>query len=327
MSARKLVLDLDTGIDDALAIAYALGSPEVELVAVTACFGNVAAERGARNALALLDLLGHPEVPVYLGATHARTAEGPFVPSAPVRRIHGDNGLGGCAVPDARDEPVRAEGPDGNAAADYLVEAVERYGDDLIYVPTGPLTNLAAALEAAPALAGALPRVTFMGGALTVPGNVTPCAEANVANDPEAADLVLRSGLPLRMVGLDVTHQALLSRERARSWLGLGTPAAEAYVEMCEHYIGAYARNNPYLGGCCLHDPLAVGAAIDPTLVGCLPINLKVDLDGAVRGRTIGDDERLNDVEKTCEAAVLVDARRFVGEFMTRVGRALVGGR
>lgn len=324
---RKLVLDLDAGIDDALALAYALGSPEVELVGITASFGNVTAERGARNALALLDLLGHPEVPVYLGATHARAAEAPFAPGAPVRRIHGDNGLGNVELPDARDEPVRAEPTDGNAAAGFLAEAAERYGDELLYVPTGPLTNLAAVLEATPALAGLLPRVTFMGGALTVPGNVTPCAEANVANDPEAADLVLRSGQPTRMVGLDVTHQTLLSRERARSWLSLGTRAAETYAGMCDHYIGAYARNNPYLGGCCLHDPLAVGAAIDPTLVGCLPANLMVDLEGPTRGRTIGDDERLNDADKTCEVAVLVDAPRFLGEFMSRVGRTLAAAR
>lgn len=324
---RKLVLDLDAGIDDALALAYALGSPEVELVGVTATFGNVTVGRAARNALALLDLLGHPEVPVYLGAPGARLAAESHVPSASVMRIHGRNGLGDVELPDAGDEPLRAEGADGNAAAQFLAEAVERYGEELLYVPTGPLTNLAAALEASPSLAGRLGRVTFMGGALTVPGNVTPCAEANIANDPEAADLVLRSGLPTRMVGLDVTHQTLLSGEGARSWLALGTRAAEAYVGMCEHYIGAYARNNPYLGGCCLHDPLAVGAAIDPTLVGCLPVNLKVDLEGPTRGRTIGDDERLNDADKACEVAVLVDAPRFLDEFMSRVGRTLAAAR
>lgn len=324
---RPLVLDLDAGIDDALALAYALGSPEVELVGVMASYGNVTAERAARNALSLLDLLGHPEVPVFLGAAHARAEGEPYAPSAATRRIHGDDGLGGRGLPIALDEPVRAEGPEGNAAAGFLVEAIRRYGEDLLFVPTGPLTNLAAALDLSPALSGSLSRVTFMGGALTVPGNVSACAEANVAADPEAADLVLRSDLQTRVVGLDVTHQTLLSREGARSWLSLGTLAAGEYARMCEHYIAAYARNNPYLGGCCLHDPLAVGAAIDPSLVGCLPINLKVDLAGPMRGRTIGDDERLNDREKTCEVAVLVDAPRFLDEFMARVGRTLAGAR
>ena len=311
----KLVLDLDTGIDDAMALAYALGSPEVELVGVVTSYGNVTVDEAVRNTAALLDLLGHPEVPVYRGLERPIAAGVPFEPPTGVRRIHGENGLGGrwpggwC----------HAAPRDGLA----FLEKVAEGEDDVVYVPTGPLTNLAALLGRAPALAGALSRVTFMGGALAVPGNVTPCAEANVHNDPEAADAVLRSGLPTRMIGLDVTHQAILTREDTSRWRALGSAAGRFLADVVDHYIGVYERNNPGMGGCALHDPLAVAAAIDPTLVGCLPANLRVDLDGATRGRTVCDPERLRDAEKDCEVALTVDAPRFLALFRERVERAL----
>ena len=187
----------------------------------------------------------------------------------------------------------------------------------------GPLTNLATALRRAPELARELPRVTFMGGSLALPGNVTPYAEANVANDPEAADLVLHSGLLTRMVGLDVTHQVVLTREETAAWRELGTPAGRLFADMTDHYIAIYEQNNPQMGGCALHDPPAVAAAVDPTLVGCLPANLRVDLEGAARGRTVCDPNLLRDAEKTCEVALTVDAPRFLAEFRARVRRAL----
>ena len=317
---RRLILDLDTGIDDALALAYALGSPEVELVAVICSYGNVTMRRAVRNTRALLELMGAREVPVYAGADRALAAENAFEPPEGVRRIHGENGLGGCEVSGwCYCAPL-----DG---ADLLARAVEKYGDSLLYVPTGPLTNLASALVREPGLARRLARVTFMGGALAVPGNVTPCAEANVHNDPEAADVVLRLGLPTRMVGLDVTHQAVLTRGETAAWRELGTPAGALFADMTDHYIEIYEKNNPQMGGCALHDPLALAAALDPSLVGCLSTNLCVELEGAVRGRTVCDPDRQRDERKTCEAALTVDAPRFLEEFRTRVGRALADAR
>lgn len=315
LSPAKLVLDLDTGIDDALALAYALGSPKVELVGVVTSYGNVTVDEAARNTSALLDLLGRPEVPVYRGLDRPLGAGSPFEPPAGVRRIHGENGLGGL-WPGGR---CRTAPKDGLAFLERVAEA----DDDVAYVPCGPLTNLAALLDRAPALAGSTSRVTFMGGALTVPGNVTPCAEANVHNDPEAADAVLRSGLPMRMIGLDVTHQAVLTREDTARWRSLGTPAGRFFADVTDHYIGIYEKNNPGMGGCALHDPLAVAAALDPGIVGCLPANLRVETEGTVRGRTVCDPERLVDAEKDCEVALTVDVPRFLGEFRARVERAL----
>lgn len=317
---KKLILDLDTGIDDALALAYALGSPEVELVGIIASYGNVTMRRAERNARAVLEVLGHPEVPVFRGAERALAAEGEFAPSEAVLRIHGSNGLGEQDFCAAAGGWCYSAPRDGMA---FLARAVDEYGDDLLYVPTGPLTNLATALVHEPRLARSLPCVTFMGGALAVPGNVTPCAEANIHNDPEAADVALSLGLRLRMIGLDVTHQAVLTRDDTASWRELGTASGRLYADMTDHYIGTYEQNNPHMGGCALHDPLAVAAAIDPSLVECLRTNLRVDLSGATRGRTVCDPDRLRDAEKNHEAALVVDASRFLRLFRERVGRAL----
>lgn len=322
MANKKLILDLDMGVDDALALAYALGSPEVDLIGVTTTFGNVRVEQSARNCLAVLDLLGRPEVPVYLGADRALESMDSYTPSAAVSLIHGKNGIGGASIPDSPYEPVGAAAG-GSAAVDYLIDAARTFGPALTIVTTGPLTNLARALERDAAAITACGRVVVMGGALTVPGNVSAGAEANIASDPEAADAVLRSGLKLTMVGLDVTMRTVLTARDIAPWTGSGTMGGCAFASMVEHYIGAYEKNAPYLGGCALHDPLAVAVAIDPTLVGALACNLRVDLLGEFRGRTIRDERRLDDPDKSTLVALTVDAPRFLGEFRARLARAL----
>lgn len=158
-----------------------------------------------------------------------------------------------------------------------------------------------------------------MGGALTVSGNVSPCAEANISQDPEAADYVFRHAQRITMVGLDVTLQTLLTRKHTQQWRDLHTDRGDFLAEMTDYYIKAYETTAPNLGGCGLHDPLAVGVAVDPSLVGTLPVNLKVDTEDPTRGRTIGDVDRLNNPDKTAQAAVTVDVQRFLDEFMSRI--------
>ena len=295
---KKLILDLDTGVDDALAISYALGSPEVELIGITGTYGNVLVEQGVRNALAVTDLLGHPEVKVYQGLPHSSTTD--HFEVLPISAfIHGDNGIGDVDIPDSN-RSVETE-----SAVDFIIDAVKTYGKDLIYVPTGPMTNIEAALKKAPEIKDEIGRVVLMGGALTVPGNCNACMEANISQDPEAADYLFRSGTPTTMIGLDVTLQTLFTYKETQQWRDLG--------------IKAYETTSPHLGGCGLHDPLAVGVAVDPTLVTTLDINMKVDVDGPTRGRTIGDETRLNDPVKTMKVAVGVDVPRFLNEFMTRI--------
>lgn len=311
-ATKKMILDLDTGIDDALAIAYALGSPEVELIGITGTYGNVLVDQGVRNALAVLDLFGHPEVPVFRGIDHARARDS-FAVSEISAFIHGEDGVGGAALTPSQRKPEELP------AVDFIIQSVEKYGKDLVYVPTGPLTNLAAAIERAPHIVNEIGRVVLMGGALTVCGNCNAWMEANISQDPEAADLVFRSGIPATMVGLDVTLQTLLTYKETELWRSLGTPAGVFLADMTDFYIKAYETTSPHLGGCGLHDPLAVGVAIDPTLVGTLAINMKVDTEEPTRGRTIGDNTRLNDPVKTMEVCVTVDVERFLSEFMNRI--------
>ena len=159
-----------------------------------------------------------------------------------------------------------------------------------------------------------------MGGALTVPGNVNAWTEANISQDPEAANILFRSGAPVTMIGLDVTLQTLLRYEDTQKWRDIGTDSGKFYADMVDYYIKAYETTSPHLGGCGLHDPLAVAVAIDPSLVTLIDINMKVDVEGATRGRTIGDETRLNDPVKTMKVAVGVDVERFVHELMTRIG-------
>ncbi len=309
---RKLILDLDTGVDDTLAISYALGSPEVELIGITGTYGNVLLEQGIRNDLAITDLLGHPEVKVYPGLSHACKADSFEV--LPVSAfIHGENGIGDVAIPDS-DRKAETQ-----SAVDFIIDAVNTYGKDLVYVPTGPMTNIAAALAKEPDIAQRIGSIVLMGGALTVPGNVDAWQEANISQDPDAADVLFRSGAPVTMVGLDVTLQTLLTYKETARWRQLGTAAGNFLADMTDFYIKAYETTSPHLGGCGLHDPLAVGVAVDPTLVTTLPINMKVETEGATRGRTIGDEQRLNDPNKTMRVAVGVDVPRFLDEFMTRI--------
>lgn len=314
---KKIILDLDTGIDDALALAYTLGSPELDLIGVTATYGNVLVEAGVRNDLALLELFGRSDVPVYAGEPHALAKES-FEVLEISAFIHGKNGIGEAEVP----EPTRKV--QELNAVDFLIESVERYGEELMIVPTGAMTNIAAAMQKSEAFARNA-QIVFMGGALTVPGNVSQWAEANVNQDPEAADIMVRNAGDITMVGLDVTLQTLLTYAETATWRALGTPAGNFLADATDYYIKAYDTTAPHLGGCGLHDPLAVGVAIDPSLVTLLPINLKVDTEGPTRGRTIGDEVRLNDPQKNCKVAVGVDVDRFLKEFMERITRVAQG--
>lgn len=311
---KKIILDLDTGIDDTLAISYILGSPEVELIGITSTYGNVLIEQGIRNDLAVTDLYGHPEVPVYRGLSHSSTTDS-FEVSEISAFIHGKNGIGEAVIPDSK----RHAETDMDAI-DFIIASVKKYGKDLTYVPTGPLTNIAAALKKAPEIKDEIGQIVLMGGALTVWGNVSPCAEANISQDPEAANELFRSGAPVTMIGLDVTLQAILTYQELEPWNEIDTPAAEFLKHIVNYYIKAYETTAPNQGGCALHDPLAAAVAVDPTLVTTLDINMRVDTEEPTRGRTIGDNDRLTDPKKTMKVAVGVDTERFKHELITRLG-------
>lgn len=248
MATKKLILDLDMGVDDAMALAYAIASPEVELVGITTCFGNVRVEQSAHNCLAVLDLLGRPEVPVYLGADRPMKATEPYTPPASTTLIHGKNGIGGASVPASPYEPVGATSADGNAAVDYLIDAARTYGPDLVYVATGPLTNLALALERDAAEMMSIGRVVVMGGALTVPGNVSAGAEANNGERPRGGRCRAAFGPQAHYggAGCDASRGAHAPRRCRLDGLG-----HYGWLRVCEHGRALYrfVRNERALPG------------------------------------------------------------------------------
>ncbi|WKD59097.1 nucleoside hydrolase [Corynebacterium caspium] len=314
MRQTKVILDLDTGIDDALALAYTLGSPELELIGITCTFGNVLVADGAQNNLDLLELFQAPDIPVCLGLPHPQAATG-FEVLKISEFIHGTNGIGDVELkPSARKLSEIS-------AVDFLVAAAREHGDNLLVVATGPMTNLAAAIAKDPEFAQT--QMVIMGGAFGVPGNVNAWSEANISQDPEAANDLLSAANDLVMVGLDVTLQTLLTYEHTAKWRASGSRAGTYLADITDYYIKAYETTAPYLGGCGLHDPLAVGIAVDPSLATLLPHNLKVETSGPTRGRTIGNEKRLNDPIKNTKVAVGVDVQRFLKEFMERIGRVI----
>lgn len=315
MAKYKMILDLDTGVDDALAIAYATASPEVDLIGILASYGNNLRDVCAQNSLDLLNLLHQNNVPVYPGETHSSTTSN-FSVMKVSKQIHGENGIGDVNLP-ASPRPLEKE-----TAVNFIIKAAHQYGKNLIIVPTGPMTNLAAAIKKDPSIINEIGNVTFMGGALTVPGNVSATAEANIHQDPNAANLVMRSGLPLTMVGLDVTMQTLLTKEETAQWSKLGTKSGQAYAKITDFYIDAYDQLGIDHRGCALHDPLAVGVAIDPNLVKTIPIPLIVDTTGSTSGRTIGDAALTSDPSKPrVNIAIDIQPQVYLSRFMERLNK------
>ena len=313
-TVRKIILDLDTGIDDTLALSYVLGSPDAELIGITGTYGNVVLDRGVDNDLRLLAMYGREDIPVFRGIDHPSTADSFSVP--PDSEIfHGANGTGNIEIPAQTDRQASQQ-----SSVDFIIDAVRRYPKgELVVVPTGALTTIAAALEKAPDIVDRI-SIVMMGGTLTQPGNVGPFAEANINQDPEAANRVFATTADITMVGLDVTTQALMSREDTEALRATGTSAGRFLADMTDYYIDISEKESGvYLGGCNLHDPLAAAVAIDPSLVTTFATNLMVETEGPQRARTIGDPSRLLDPVKNTKVALSVDTERFTRRFMDRL--------
>jgi inosine-uridine nucleoside N-ribohydrolase len=297
-----VLLDCDPGHDDAIALLLALGSDELELGGVTTVAGNQTLEKTTANAIRVLELAGRAEIPVAAGAGR------PLVRDPRVAAdVHGETGLDGPDLP-----PPQAE-PSPEHAVDFLAERVA--GATLI--ATGPLTNVALLLARYPE---AKPeRIVLMGGAIAE-GNVTPAAEFNIWADPEAAHRVFTSGLDVTMVGLDVTHRALVTPAHAgqlREAGRIGTVVAE----LLEFY-GGFHRATYGWDGSPIHDAVAVAHVIDPELLEVERLNVRVDTESELcRGRTVVDLWRRTGLEPTASVAVGIDAERFVDLLLQRLAR------
>jgi pyrimidine-specific ribonucleoside hydrolase len=276
MSPTPIILDVDPGHDDAVALMLACGAPELDLLAVTTVAGNVPLEKTTRNTLRVLSLIGYTDVPVAAGA------------SSPLRRplhtaedIHGESGLEGPGIPEASFEP------DERGATDLIADTVRGAPEPVTLVPTGPLTNIATFLRQHPELKERIAHISLMGGSIGL-GNTTPAAEFNVYVDPEAAREVFESGLPITMSGLDVTHQAGAGpkeRENLRSLGRIGAVVAELLEFFAATYEGVFGLDSPPL-----HDPVAVAAVMEPHLLETRPMRVDVECEGELtRGETVCD--------------------------------------
>lgn len=287
--SRAVYYDCDTGVDDALGLLYLLADPDVDVVGIGTVSGNTDAAQAAENTLRLLALAGRSDVPVAVGETDFRARPYQWRPT----NIHGSNGIGGVELP-AADRGVEEE-----SAAQMLLRLSHEH--DLEVISVGPLTNLAAALDADPTLAERVTTVTSMGGAALVPGNVTPVAEANIWNDPEAARIVLDAPWRITLVGLDVTMEHVLDESHRTRLLESDRSVARAMGEILDVYYDFYKAQYGRRGSA-LHDPLACAIATGAIGVVDSPwVEVTVDdTDGPGRGQTIADlrGQRLGPVDQ-----------------------------
>jgi len=311
-----LALDVDTGIDDAFGLLYALGRPEVSLVGVSAIAGNVSRDRAARNTRAVLALAGRADVPVWPGA------EQPLMGSArDASDIHGESGLGHARLPEP---PPASAAPH---AVDALLAASHEYSGRLVVVATGPLTNIALAVARDPGFAGRIARFVAMGGAFATSGNVTAAAEFNIWHDPEAARIAFRAfsaqdAAPAILIGLDVTRQTILTEADldglARACAGLPRgPALTGFLrDAARHYFDLMqGRGRPR--ELVMHDPLAVAVALDPSLVTTKSVPVDVETHGELtRGLTLAD---FRGAAGRIGVAMEVEAERFRADYLAAI--------
>ena len=288
---RPLYFDCDTGIDDSVALAYLLASPEIDLVGIGTVSGNVSSAAAADNTLRLLALAGREDIPVATGA-HDPLA-GTFDGGAP--HVHGANGIGGIELPEATARPVAED------AADLLLRLSREYPGELEVLTVGPLTNIGIALQRDPSLPERILRVTTMGGAALVPGNITPVAEANIGNDPEAAAALVEAAWPVTLVPLDATMANTLEEEDRARLLASDVPLARALGEMLDHYFDFYVAEYGRRSSA-LHDPLAAALAVGGIRASVAPaVPVAVDTtSGPGRGQTVCDlrGQRLGAVDR-----------------------------
>jgi purine nucleosidase len=318
-----MVIDCDTGIDDAQAILYALRSPGIEVVALTTVWGNAPVERTTENTLRLLEIVERPEVPVAPGA--GKPLIGPAHHMA--THVHGDDGIGNLDLPPPRLEPV------AETAAELIVRLAHERPGELVLVAIGPMTNVGAALALDPEIARLYRRVVIMGGAFvppyervgTIPHGISRYGEANIWHDPEAAQMLFEAPWEVVVVGVEVTRRVILTGEMLAGVGASGTPWGSHIHDSTQFYMDVYSRR---LGqrACCMHDAIALGIAEDPTLVTrSARARIDVELTGTItRGMTFPDLRPLPKGQTLNSEIVLeCDHDRFVDRWM----RVIADGR
>ncbi|CAN5316583.1 pyrimidine-specific ribonucleoside hydrolase RihA [soil metagenome] len=306
--ATPVIIDCDPGHDDAIALLLALASPELEVVGITTVAGNVTLEKTTKNALKVLELADRTEVPVAAGFARPLFRE---LQTAP--EVHGASGLDGPVLAEPAIQPLPIH------AVDFLADKILGSPEPLTLIPIGPLTNIAALLNRYPEVVGRIERVVLMGGAINT-GNVTPAAEFNIYVDPEAAHRVFHSGLDVTMVGLEVTHQALLTREHAERLRGTG-PIGKFVAELLDFFLANYPRHFDRVAGAPIHDAVAVAHLIWPDLMQTEETFVTVETQSELnRGRTVVDRWHVTDEKPNARVGIELDGGRFADLLLQRLG-------
>ena len=275
-TAHRVIIDTDPGVDDAFALLLAMHSKELNIEAITAVSGNVPLELTLANALRLVEIGGRSDIPVAGGAAHPLVRR-----SVTAAYAHGENGLAGVEFPEARIKPV------GEHAVDLMTRIVRSHPGEVTIVAIGPLTNVALALGADPAFPKMVKQIVLMGGSLTG-GNVTPAAEFNFYVDPEAAAAVFGSGVPITMVGLNVTEQVQLNETHVQRLEAAGNPSSRALARIARSSLASMRRQG-YKGGFSMHDPLAVSVLLDPGVLTLGDYHVEIEIAGSMTaGMSLG---------------------------------------
>ena len=276
MTPRKILIDTDPGIDDAMAIFYALASPELEVVGLTTIFGNAHTATCTTNALALLEIAGRTDIPVARGVSRPLAMDY----RGPVAFVHGTDGQGDVFLPPPTTAPIAVD------AARFIIDTVMAAPGEITLVPLGPLTNIALALMMEPDLPRHLAGIVLMGGAAFTGGNASPTAEANVLNDPEAADAVLGADCPVVMCGLDVTEKTFMSNAVLAQLNDLTSPEGRHIARIVPYYRDFY-RERAGLDGIPIHDSTTISYLLAPQHYTTVDYPVRVDTSqGISRGKT-----------------------------------------
>jgi inosine-uridine nucleoside N-ribohydrolase len=304
---RKLILDVDTGTDDAIAIMLAALHPDLELVACTTVNGNVEVQYGTDNTLRVLDYIGHGDIPVHEGLARPLVRQ-----DFPIARKQRD--LAGQIHGRTLELPETRRTRTSSRAVEFLIETYRQATEEIVLMPVGPLSNIAAALALEPKLVDRVPEVVIMGGGHEV-GNVTPSAEFNIWGDPEAAAMVFAAGFrKVTLVPLDATHRALISKAHCARLEELGTPAGHAAATIIGQRIETHDRIQKMAtpGTAPVHDALCVGFLVDPSLLTTRRLHVAVETDGPLTvGRTVIDTHFRGEGAPNCDVAFDADAERF----------------
>ena len=308
MTPKRIIIDTDPGVDDALTFLLASASPEIQLEALTITQGNVTVEKGTRNALAVLELLGAEHIPVAKGCSLPMV--GPLLASD---LVHGGSGLGEANLPEPTIKPVSQH------AIDYLIERFLAEPGEISLFAIGPLTNVALAIRKEPRFAEAVKEMVIMGGAIREGGNITPQAEFNVYCDPHAAHVVLHSGIPITLIPLDVTHKCILYAEQIKQLNKRETSISRFVADATATYIN-FTREKTGVGGCALHDPLTLATIIAPELLTLEEHYVDVDIStGPSMGSTFADFFHSTGKPANMKVALDVRGEEFVELFIQRI--------